>query len=138
MNAKDVVDLLITAMDKIAFYWNFYVVLLIALIGWLVAAKKPLSVALKSLITVGFLTFVSMNIIGLYGAYTFAEALRTDLLAMGDAKALVHTYAILEGHSFLPQRTATFWIHLVVGLAVLGVVWLGGFGGSGAAESRRR
>jgi hypothetical protein len=138
MGTKEVVDLLVTAIDKIEFYWNFYVVLLIALMGWLVSAKKPLSVSLKSLITVGFLIFVAMNMAGLYGSYTFAEALRTDLLAMDQAKGLLHTYTILERHSFLPQRTATFWIHLVVGLAVLAVVWLGGFGGSVRPDPKRR
>jgi hypothetical protein len=90
------------------------------------------------LITVGFLIFVAMNMAGLYGSYTFAEALRTDLLAMDQAKGLVHTYAILQRHSFLPQRTATFWIHLIVGLAVLAVVWLGGFGGSVRPDPKRR
>ncbi len=128
MAAEDVADLFITATDKIEFYWNFYVVMLIALIGWLVSTKRPLSISLKLLITVGYLVFVSMNILGLYRSYTFAEALRIDLLAMEGAKALANTYDVLQSHSFIRQRTATFWIHSIVGLAVLLVVWLGRFG----------
>lgn len=82
MNEKDVADLFINATEKIGFYWNFYVVMLTALIGWLVSTKTALSTSLKSLITVGYLVFVAMNIVGLYGSYTFAEALRNDLLTM--------------------------------------------------------
>lgn len=37
METKDVADLFITATDKIEFYWNFYVVMLLALTGWLVS-----------------------------------------------------------------------------------------------------
>jgi fucose 4-O-acetylase-like acetyltransferase len=128
MEAKDVADLFITATDKIEFYWNFYVVMLIALIGWLVSTKRPLSTSLKLLITVGYLVFVSMNILALYGSYTFAEALRLDLLEMEGAKTVANTHDVLRTHSFLRQRTATFWIHLIVGLAVLSVVWIGRFG----------
>jgi hypothetical protein len=128
MEMKDVANLFIAATDKIQFYWNFYVVMLIALIGWLVSTKTALSTSLKFLITVGYLVFVAMNILGLYGSYTFAEALRTDLLAMDGAKALAHTRDVLQSQSFISQRTGAFWIHLIVGLAVLSVVWLGRLG----------
>jgi hypothetical protein len=128
MEMKDVANLFIAATDKIQFYWNFYVVMLIALIGWLLSTKTALSISLKALITVGYLVFVAMNILGLYGSYTFAEVLRTDLLAMDGAKALAHTRNVLQSHSFIDQRTGAFWIHLIVGSAVLSVVWLGHLG----------
>jgi fucose 4-O-acetylase-like acetyltransferase len=138
MDLKDVVGLFVTATAKIEFYWNFYVVMLIALIGWLVSVKKPLSTSLKSLITVGYVVFIAMNVLGLYGSYTFAEALRTDLLSMEGAKALPHTHKVLQTHSYVGQRTGMFWIHAIVGVAILLVVWLGHFGEKNGEESGRR
>lgn len=127
MQIKDVADLFIMAINKVEFYWNFYVVMLIALIGWLISTKNPLSTSLKFLITAGYALFAMMNIVGLYSSYTLAEALRNDLLEMEGAKALVHVYGVFQSLSFIQQRTAVFWIHIIVGLAVLSAVWLGRF-----------
>jgi len=138
MDLKDVVGLFVTATAKIEFYWNFYVVMLIALIGWLVSAKKPLSASLKSLITVGYVVFIAMNVLGLYGSYTFAEALRTDLLTMEGANALRQTHKVLQTHSYLQQRTAMFWIHAIVGVAILLAVWLGRFGEKDGEPNEKR
>ena len=138
MDVQNVADLFVAATNKIEFYWNFYVVTLIALVGWLVSTKRSLSVSLKLLITVAYLVFVAMNILGLYGSYTFAEALRTDLLSMEGAKAISHTHKVLQTHSYVGQRTGMFWIHAIVGVAVLLVIWLGRFGEINSEESGRR
>ena len=37
MTAKEVADLLINASERVDFYWNFLVVILVALVGWLIA-----------------------------------------------------------------------------------------------------
>jgi hypothetical protein len=137
MDAKDVAQLFIAATDKIQFYWNFYVVMLIALIGWLVSTKSTLTISLKLLLTVGYLVFVAMNIVGLVGSYTFAEALRNDLLTMDGAKALLHTHKVLEAHSFMQQRVAAIWIHAIVGVAVLLVIWFGRFGSPSGGSSEK-
>jgi hypothetical protein len=128
MDAKDVAQLFIAATDKIQFYWNFYVVMLIALIGWLVSTQSTLNFSLKLLITVGYLVFVVMNLVGLGRSYTFAEALRKDLLAMDGAKALTHTHAMLNSYSFITQRGAAIWVHVILGLAMLSVIWFARFG----------
>jgi hypothetical protein len=123
MTVKDVADLLLAATERVDFYWNFYVVIVIAVIGWLVSLKKALTVPLKVLVSVAYVIAAAMNLLGLYGSYTFAEALRTDLLRMAASAPLLDTFAILEKHSYAAQRTAAFWIHLVVGSAVLLAVW---------------
>ena len=69
MLTKDVADLFVTAIGKIEFYWNFYVVALIALLGWIVSAKKPMPRQVKVLIAVGYSAFAIMNMFGLWGSY---------------------------------------------------------------------
>ena len=124
---KDVADLLLQATERVDFYWNFYVVVVIAIIGWLVSLKKSLTVPMKALVSIGYLIVAGMNLIGLYGSYTFAEALRTDILRLTASASLPDTRLVLEQHSYIPQRFAAFWIHLLVGAAVLLVVWLARF-----------
>jgi hypothetical protein len=120
---KDVADLLFAARERIDFYWNFYVVVVVAVIGWLVSLKKTLTVAMKALVSVVYFIAAATNLVGLYSAYTFAEALRTDLLRMAATAPLPDTRLLLAQHSYLPQRLAAFWIHLVVGMAILLTVW---------------
>jgi hypothetical protein len=138
MDTKDIADLFIAATGKIEFYWNFYTVTLLALIGWLVSTKKVLRAELKSLITIGYLVFVLMNILGLWGSYTFAEALRQDLLIAAEAApdTLRNAQAVLAKGSFSGQRILALVIHAVLGVFVLSVIWFGRFSES-ASDSNK-
>jgi hypothetical protein len=133
---KEVADLLFAARERIDFYWNFYIVVVIAVIGWLVSIKKTLTRSMKVLVSVAYLIAAVMNFLGLYSAYTFAEALRTDLLRMTVSAPLTDTTLILEQHSYLAQRLTAFWIHLVVGATILLVVWFARFSEAEAAATK--
>jgi hypothetical protein len=133
---KEVADLLFAARGRIDFYWNFYVVVVIAVIGWLVSLKKTLTLSMKVLVSVAYLIAASMNYLGLYSSYAFAEALRTDLLRMITTASLTDTRLMLEQHSYLAQRLGAFWIHLVVGATILLVIWFGRFSEAEAATAK--
>jgi len=135
MTIKDIADLLFAARERIDFYWNFYVVVVIAVIGWLVSFKKTLTLSMKLLVSVAYLIAAVMNFLGLYSSYTFAEALRSDLLRMAATTPLTGTTLFLEQHSYLPQRLAAFWIHLAVGATILLVVWFARFSESETAAA---
>lgn len=51
MSIKDVVDLLFAARERIDFYWNFYVVVVIAVVGWILTRKTTLTTSAKVLVT---------------------------------------------------------------------------------------
>lgn len=135
MNAKDIADLFITATGKVEFYWNFYTGTVLVLMGWLISTDVPLTDPIRALVTVGYLVFVMMNLMGLWGSYTFAEALRQDLLqAPGlDATALARTRAVLAARSFESQKRLAIFIHAVMAAFVLSVVWLAPLGSGNAA-----
>lgn len=137
MELKEVAQLLITAAGKVEFYWHFYVVMLIALAGWMVSATKPVTTHLKVLVTVGYIVFACMNLVGLWGSYTFAEALRRDLLAMAmlTPGELTNTRAVLSEHSFQAQRSIALIIHVLLGTLVLLAVWLGWHRGDPASKT---
>ena len=125
MGTKDVADLFLAALGKIEFYWNFYVIMVLALTGWLVSAKRSFSIPVKGLLTVGYGLFAIMNVIGLWGSYTFAEALRLDLIAAAanQANVLENTIEVVAHKSFTDQRSLAVVIHLVFGTAVLCIIW---------------
>jgi hypothetical protein len=125
LSAKEVADMFEKATERIDFYWNFGVVFLTALIGWLISLKNPLTIPMKKLVSVVYVISALMNVFGLFGSYTFAEALRLDLLAMVpvDPKLLPNTRTVLEGHSFAIHRAVAIAIHIVVAIGVLAVLW---------------
>jgi hypothetical protein len=127
MDIKDVADLLFAARERIDFYWNFHVVVIIAVIGWLVSFKKTLTLSTKLLVSVAYVIAAVMNYLGLYSSYTFAEALRTDLLRMAATTALTDTTLFLGQLSYLPQRLNALLIHVAVGATILLVVWFARF-----------
>src|SRR5438034_9878262 len=65
---KDVAQLFITATARVEFYWNFYVVMLLGLIGWMFSTKKPITAHLKLLITAGYIVFVCMYLLVLWAS----------------------------------------------------------------------
>lgn len=127
MEVKDCAQLFIAAIARIDFYWNFYVVMLLAFNGWMFSTRNPFTPRLKQLITVGYLVFVGMTLIGLWSSYTIAEALRTDILALAELRPaeLQSTRAVLARHSFVMQRSMAVVVHSVLASIVLSLVWFG-------------
>lgn len=126
MSIKDAIDLLFAARERIDFYWNFYVVVVVAVVGWIVTRKEVLPRPAKVLVTVAYVVAASTNLAGLHASYGIAEALRTDVLRMATGAPLADTRAILEGHSYLAQRNAAILVHVVVGATILLVLWRAG------------
>jgi hypothetical protein len=126
MPIKDAIDLLFAARERIDFYWNFYVVVVIAVVGWIVTRKEPLTRSTRILVTVAYLIAAATNLVGLYGSYTFAEALRQDLLRMTAGSPLGETRLALGQHSYATQRFWAFIVHLGVATTLLLVVWVRG------------
>jgi hypothetical protein len=127
MDINDVANLLFAARERIDFYWNFYVVVVIAVIGWLVSLKKMLTRPMKVLVSAAFVIASLLKFLGLYSSYTFAEALRLDMLRLSASTPLTDTRIFLEQHSYASQQVAAIVTHLVVGAMILFVVWFARF-----------
>ena len=125
MDAKEVADLFLQAVGKIEFYWNFYSGTVLVLIGWLIASRKQLTSRLKVFVTVGFMAFAVMNILGLSGSYEFADALRRDLIEFPDHN-VPETHALLSDRDFIRQRSFGLKIHAVVDLFAIFTIWIAG------------
>ena len=126
MTTGDLAGWFTTAIGKVEFYWNFYVVTLLALIGWMLSTAGPATASVKWLITVGYLVFVCMNVLGLWNSYKFAEALRQDLLAIAPPE-LAKTRTVLAGSLFGGRYSVVLAIHCVLAIIVLVCVWTAPF-----------
>jgi hypothetical protein len=124
MSIKEIIDLLFAARERIDFYWNFYVVVVVAVVGWIVTRKERLTRSTRVLVTVAYVIASATNLVGLYGSYTFAEALRQDLLRLTSGSPLTSTRAVLVEHSYASQRFWAFVVHVGVGASLLVAVWL--------------
>ena len=122
MSEKEVADLFISATARIEFYWNFFVVIVTAIVGWLISQKGPVSRPLSALLTVAYVIAAGMNLLGLFSTYTLAEAVRLDLLAMTKNTTLQHTRSILDTYSYTSQKYIAIGIHFVMAVFVLGVI----------------
>jgi len=138
MTINDVADLLFAARGRIDFYWNFHVVVVVAVVGWLVSLNRALTPPVKLLVSFVYLVAASMNLVGLHSSYTFAEALRTDLLRVAASTPLTDTRLLLEQHSYLSHRRTAVWIHLALGATILGVVWRARPSDPGVGRKSRR
>jgi uncharacterized membrane protein len=120
MQTKDIVDMFLSALGKVEFYWNFYTVTVLALIGWMASTKAATVQRLRLLVLVGFCAFSAMNLLGLHGSYLFTESLQKDLIALGSNDSasanLKHTSNLLGRVRYDIQRIASYFIHLVVGV----------------------
>src|SRR5687768_2529279 len=123
MSIKDTIDLLFAARERIDFYWNFYVVVVIAIVGWIATRKEPLTRPTKWLVTIAYVVAAATNVAGLYASYALAEALRTDILRITVGSSLIDTRAILVRHSYPSQRVAALTVHVTVGVTLLTVLW---------------
>ncbi len=128
MDVKDIAKLFVDAVSKVEFYWQFYTVTLLAMIGWLVSTKRVLAYRLKLLITVGYVVFAAMNLVGLWDSYDFTAALRQDLLAATETMqdTLTHTRAVLGEPPMVSRKTVAIGIHAILAAAVLTAIWFRG------------
>ena len=121
MNEKDIIDILFKSKDQIHFFWNFYVIGVIALTGWLISLDSQPSKHLKILFSVSFLIFMALNISGLLNSYGLFEAARADLINLKNSAYSSISY--WEGVDFSNYKTVVFGVHFIVDVGVLILLW---------------
>lgn len=123
MSADILPDLFLNIVNKVNFYWHLYIISIIAVIGWLLSLKSPMSWQLKVLISVGFLSFVGMNIMALLGSYSFLEATRLELVKHVTAENFPDLHAIIISFSYKFRPWYVIGIHLCIDTLMLIAIW---------------
>lgn len=125
MDVKDIIDIFFKAKDNMQFFWNFYVIGLVAIIGWFFTLKKHLSKVLKIFLSILFVIFMGMNISGLMRSYELIVASKTDLLALVQCADCVERGTIMSILSFYSDgyKYIVWGIHGVIDLGMFFVIW---------------
>lgn len=124
MLPTEIADLFIETTSRIEFCWNLFVVILIALVGWRFQATLALGGLQRIILTLGYGGFAAVNIPGLFGTYTLAEALLLDFQETDALETLGYTDKALRTIDYAQQRTVMFFVHGFVALLVLAAIWI--------------
>jgi hypothetical protein len=98
MDLKDKLDLCLRLYDKVHFFWNWYAVGMIAIVGWSASSKEfaCLDAEWKWLISGVYLVYVLMNVSGLLYSYRLFFAARKDLFRSEPSEDLESVSTILN------------------------------------------
>jgi hypothetical protein len=124
MEPGDLLDRFQAAADLVNFYWNFYVIGIVAVLGWIFSLKRDLARRQRIVLTAVYVGFVVLNLLALVNSYRFLEAARLDALVTIPAGALPHLSRMLDSISFAKQQWIGLIAHIAVDATVIAAIWL--------------
>lgn len=125
ISLTDLSELILKLADQINFYWNFYVVVNIAILGWILSLNNNPAWPLKTVASAAFLVFLALNITALLRSYIFLQAASLEF------KAIAVEFPFKT--SDLPDRISRLsfagykykiWItHAIADIGMLSILW---------------
>jgi hypothetical protein len=95
---KDKIDLCLRFHDKVHFFWNWFAVVMFAIVEWSVSEEgfRKLSDAEKGFVSFVVVTYLLMNVSGLWYSYQLFFAAREDLFRTKKSEGTESVSAILD------------------------------------------
>jgi hypothetical protein len=125
LTIKDLLELIEKIESRINSYWNFYTIIVLATVGWLMSSKKPFSFYQTIALTVAITIFFAANFGVMRMATKRVVALENELQVRtktaqfeGDA---IKTE--LSKPSMALRLKLSYILHIVVDLAVVFAIW---------------
>ena len=122
MTFKDTADIVIKIHEGTRFYWNFYFVAVVALIGWSMTTEGSLSWWIRIGISIIFIFFYLANVVSLWANYRFQKVALEELRALAEREEFATDGFLIElqqgGKIGFPS-----WI-LLVGHGMIGLITL--------------
>ena len=126
MKEIDALDIFFKAEDGIRFYWQFYVVGIVALMGWLISLEHNLTRGLKLLVSIAFLLFMAMNITGLLNSYVLINAAQNDvsnMLRSIEGSSTKDTEIINVILKMWYPKSIIWWLHGIIDSIMVLAIW---------------
>ena len=126
MEIQDVFNIFFKIRDTIFWYWNFYVVGLFGLTGWLFAMKRKFPKMQKIIITFAYGAFSYLVCSGLVLNYSFLHAVYEELKVNISPETFLTNgipVALSYGRYYKLAPYIIIGIHVVVSCAILVIVW---------------
>ncbi|MGN7613907.1 hypothetical protein ACQZV8_17705 [Magnetococcales bacterium HHB-1] len=128
MDIMDWIDVSFKTVDSINFLWNFYAVVVLAILGWIYSGQNELRKDTQKAVTIVFLAFSLYNIVMLYSSYVLLHACITELQsAIGRTpemkKLSKETLNLVNGLSFENRQIVFPFLHLLADSLVIYTIW---------------
>jgi hypothetical protein len=118
MELKDKIDLCLRFHDKVHFFWRWFGVAMIAIVGWSVSEKGlELDDGEKVFISFVVMAYILMNVSGLWYSYQLFFAAREDLFRTEQSEDLESVKAVFDA-----MKKQRFFPILLGPVYALGVV----------------
>jgi hypothetical protein len=125
---KDLIEVIDKLESRVAFYWNSYTVVVVALIGWVVSSEITFSSSQVLLVTIVCLVFFLTNFYAMRAATKRVIAVESELNAL--ARKTEFESALLKKElshsSTISQLITSLVLHISVDIIVLLTIWTRG------------
>ena len=122
---NDVFELFFKLLNGVGFYWNFYVVGVLAIIGWILSADSPPATEIRAVVTGGFVFFIAYNLFALRWRYEWLDLITSEL-KQRVSPCIFKEQALcdrVEKLSFGFSNHYALGIHAMVDVALVCLVW---------------
>lgn len=122
---KDLIEVIDKLDSRVASYWNFYTVIVVALIGWLISSEITFSSSQVLLVTIVCLVFFLTNFYAMRAATKRVIAVESELNALAKKTEFESTLLKKElSHSSKTSQLISSWVlHISVDIIVLIAIW---------------
>ena len=123
MNANDLLDLFYARYDAYQFLWSLYLTMIFGLLAFVGVADKAMrSLFVRSILTIGFVSFVFVNLSALYKVSTQRLEIAGAIRDLSEAGSSARITAIVEAG--LPDEAwKLIAFHLAADALILLIVW---------------
>ena len=122
---KNIVDVIESLESRINSYWNFFVVVVVASIGWLMSSKTPFTTNQGIALTIALGLFFLANLLVLRAATKRVLAFEDELNSATARVEFASPRLKAElGRATLPGRMAgTYLLHGALDISVIYAIW---------------
>ncbi|MFT7089090.1 MAG: hypothetical protein ACJAU4_000889 [Glaciecola sp.] len=127
-NIKNIIEIIETLESRINSYWNFYIIAVFAVIGWLMAAgaaAKSMSGNQGIALIIAVVIFLFANILVIRAATKRMVAFEAELNAVSKQQEF-KSQALkqeLSRTSMKNRLNASYLLHVIVDIALLYAIW---------------
>ena len=118
-------DLFLRLIELNDFYWNLYLAFILAIVGWLISIEKPFNIQKKTILTIGFFLFASMNFRAIRDTYDRMIILFEQLTPMAEAIQFGDgNFTRFLNEFTIPERKSIgLATHILADIVVLVLIW---------------
>lgn len=110
---------------RINAYWNFYTIVVIAAVGWLMSSKAPFSFSQSVVLTVAVTFFFTVNFLIMRAATRRVVAFEAELNSISEKDEFASTALAeeLRNPSMPGRLVVSYFLHVVVDVSVIFAIW---------------